>query len=100
MTTYTPANLPSNINTVERLALWSGLLLSRLNPTLSVLEVANATPEKAAQISFFRAADNSLRVNIRLSIPIDGTYETQVRKFWENAQELSNTAIPTAFTSN
>ena len=100
MTAFAPSQLPSNINTLERLCAWTALALSRINPTLASLEVENAAPEKVAQVAFFRGADNVLRLNMRVTLPIDPSYETQSRKFWENAQELSNVTIPTGFTTN
>lgn len=100
MTTFLSSNVPSNVNTVERLHLWSGLILIRNNPTLAILEQADASPQKATQGYFFRAGDNTLRYTLRITLGIDETYSTQTRKFWENALELTNTAIPTGFTSN
>lgn len=100
MTVFVPSNIPGNVNTLEKLACWVGLALARLNPTLSSLELTGQTPEKVAQVSFFRAADNTLRLNVRLSIPIDEQYASLTRKFWENAQDLSQASLPTNFTTN
>lgn len=100
MTTFVTTNIPSNVNTLERLAAWVGLALNRVNPTLSILESANQNPERVAQAFFYRAADNSLRLTLRITLEVDATYSTQTRKFWENALEISNTALPTQFTSN
>lgn len=100
MTAYASGNIPSNVNTIERLHLWTALILIRNNPTLAILENADASPQKAVQGYFYRAADNTLRFTARATLQIDDTYATQTRKFWENALELTNTAIPTGFTTN
>lgn len=100
MTAFNKDQIPTNINTLERLALWTGLALARINPTLAALEAENASPEKVAQVLFFRAADNNLRCIVRLSIVVDPTYDVQTRKFWENAQELSNVTLPAGFNAN
>lgn len=100
MSAFATNQLPTNINTLERLGLWTGLALARINPTLAALEAENASPEKVAQVLFFRAADDNLRCIVRLSLVIDPTYSTQTRKFWENAFELSNTTLPAGFNVN
>ena len=100
MTAFATNQIPSNINTLEKLAAWCALGLHRINPTLSILEQENQAPTRVAQTVFFQAADGSLRLSVRLSIPIDPTYSTQGRKFWENAQDISNVVIPVSFTTN
>ena len=100
MTTFSTANVPTNINTVEKLAAWVGLLLNTMNPTLGVIETDGQTAQKVSQVSFFRAADGSLRLTIRLSLPVREAYATSTTKFWEDVQEISNTAIPSGYTSN
>lgn len=102
MTSFTSGtDLPSNINTLERLAAWVGLALTRVNPTAQVLEVPFADPERVAQAFLIRADDNTARLIVRLSLPISDDYATNTSaKFWQNANEISNTALPTAFKSN
>lgn len=41
MTTFNPADMPPAIVTVEQVHAWSGLLLTRINPTLAILEAEN-----------------------------------------------------------
>lgn len=100
MTGFATSNLPTNVNTVEKLAAWTGLVLARINPTLAVLESDTNGPQKVAQVAFFQASDGSMRLTIRLSVPIDPAYASFTKKFWENATDLSNTAIPAGYTTN
>lgn len=100
MSAFATSQLPTNINTLERLGAWVGLTMANINPTLAVNEQSSTDPTKVCQVAFFRASDNSLRLTVRLSLPIDSTYAAQTKKFWENAQEISNVVIPTAFTTN
>lgn len=93
-------DIPSNIDTLEKLAAWVGLALERTNPTLKLLESPDATPQKAAQAVLIQADDASHRLVIRLSIPIADGYAGSTLKFWQNAQEFSNTALPTAYKAN
>lgn len=93
-------DIPSNINTLEKLAAWVGLALSRCNPSLKILENPNSDSERAAQAVLIKADDGSFRLVLRLSIAVQDDYATSGNKFWINAQELSNTALPAAFKSN
>ena len=90
-------DLPLSINTVERLFTWAGLALVRANPTGRVLEIPGANPEQVAQYSFFRADDNTLRLALRVSMPIAEEYAEGASKFWTYAQEISNTELPAGF---
>jgi len=101
MTTINIAtDIPSNINTVEKLALWCCLVLQKNNPTKAVVEIANGTPEKCAQVALIRADDDSIRSVLRLSLEIASDYAEVTTKFWESALELSNVDIPAAYKSN
>lgn len=99
MTTINPAtDIPSQINTLERLATWSIMALRRTNPTLTVIEIANQISEKAAQTALVEADDNTIRFIGRVSIELPSDYaEDNTVKLWAKAKELSNTALPEAF---
>lgn len=96
----TSTDIPTNINTLEKLAAWVGLALARCNPSLKILEDPNLPPQRAAEAVLLKADDNSYRLVIRLSLPIDAGYAENTAKFWTNTNELSNTALPTAYKSN
>ena len=100
MTAIAIADIPSNINTLEKLGAWVGLGLARCNPSLKILEEPNATPQRAAQAVLIRADDGSFRLVIRLSIKVADNYAESTQKFWFNAEPLSDTALPAAFKSN
>ncbi len=94
-------DIPSNINTLERLAAWSIMALRRVNPTLQILETSQTDPERAAQAAIIQAEDDSIRLIGRMSLEIDGAYtEDNSIKLWMHVQELSNTALPSSFKSN
>lgn len=94
-------DIPTNINTLEKLAAWVGLALERVNPTLKLLESPDSEPQRVAQAVLIRADDATHRMIIRVSIPInDGYAENSTVKFWQNATELSNVALPTAYKAN
>lgn len=93
-------DIPSNIKTLEQLGAWVGLGLARCNPSLKILENPDAAPERAAQAVLIKADDGSYRLVIRLSLKVADNYAEATQKFWFNAEELSNTALPAAFKTN
>lgn len=93
-------SIPTNINTLERLHIWSGYALAFVNPTLGVLETPDRA-EKAAQVAVFQAADNTYRVLIRACLPVDAAFMADSsKKMWMFGQEISNVVLPQAFTTN
>lgn len=92
--------IPSQINTVEKLHVWTGLLLANLNPSLTAIEGVGYTERCAQAGIYYVAADNKYRALIRDSIQISPDYLAGGDKLWTYAQELSNTAIPAIFTAN
>lgn len=100
MTSFANTDIPSNINTLEKLAAWVGLALARCNPTLKILEDPDVRPQRAAEVVLIKADDNSFRMIVRLSLPVADDYATNKLAQWENTREFSNTALPTAFKSN
>ncbi len=94
-------DIPSNINTLEKLAAWVGLALERCNPTLKILESPEAEPQRVAQAVLIRADDATHRMIIRLALTVNDDYASNSTvKFWQNAQEFSNVALPTAYKAN
>lgn len=93
-------DIPNSIVTLEQLHAWSGLTLTRLNPTLAVLESDNFA-QYVIQSGIFSAADNTNRLLIRGSIALDPNYVSdRSKKLWMFASEFSNVAIPAAFKEN
>lgn len=101
MTTINLAtDIPSNINTVEKLAAWCSQVLANLNPSATAIEGVGYTERVAQSGIFYVAADNKYRRLIRLSLEISPDFEAGGLKPWQYAQEVSNTPIPAAFKSN
>lgn len=101
MTAFATTDIPSSINTLEKLATWAGLALQRCNPNTVVLEAQGLTPERVASCILFKADDNSTRIGIRLSLEVDAGYGENPAKFWTNVKELPQSALlPAAFKTN
>lgn len=94
-------DIPSNINTLEKLAAWVGLALERCNPGKKILESPDTEPQRVAQAVLIRADDATHRLIVRMSVPINSGYaENSTVKFWQNALEIDTTALPTAYKAN
>lgn len=102
MTAFNPAtDLPSQINTLERLTAWALHALATANPKASVLEALDRT-EFAAQVGIVKAADGTERLLGRVSIEMDPLYRTDnSKKLWMHAREIEGSAqLPPGFKSN
>ncbi|HSP30455.1 MAG TPA: hypothetical protein VLO13_00315 [Halomonas sp.] len=97
MTTFAPANLPASVNTVEKLAAWANGVLYQLHKNTRYQESDDSplVPVITAQDGL--AADKSERIIFRASLPLSPEWRTQTTKFWQEAQEISNAAIPPSF---
>jgi hypothetical protein len=101
MTALTLATqIPSQIDTLEKLMAWTGLCLANINPTLEAIEGQGYSERVAQANPFFIRADNRTRLIIRASLPLDPNYLAGGSKFWTYAQILSNTPIPQTFSQN
>ncbi len=94
-------DIPTNINTLEKLAAWTGLALERCNPGKKILEAPETEPQRVAQAVLIRADEGGHRLIVRISIPVNAGYaENSSVKFWQNALEIDSTALPTAYKAN
>ena len=93
-------DIPTNINTLEKLAAWVGLALARCNGNNTILEQKNSPAERVAAAVLIKADEGSNRLVVRLSIPIADAYPESTQKFWFNALPMSDTALPAAYKTN
>ena len=81
------------ITSLEQAAAWAALALSRVNPSLSVLETSDESTA-VAQTAIIRSSTGAPRLVARISIELDAAYTTSGNDLWLDSLELSNTAIP------
>ncbi|WP_193196410.1 glucose-6-phosphate dehydrogenase [Nostoc sp. MG11] len=93
-------DIPSQINTVEKLHSWTGNLLANVNPALMVIEGVSYTERAAQWGRFWIPADVKTREIIRLSLAVSADWTNGSGKPWTFVQELSTTAIPANFKAN
>lgn len=100
MTTLNLNQIPSQINSLERLAVWVGTLLSKINPVQRI-PVDNASNPRCAQYSIFKDQDGQEHIYIELVIKLDPTWTSDTAtKAWMKAMDISETAILASYTSN
>jgi hypothetical protein len=100
MTAFSPTDLPSGINSVEKLEVWTMTLMNELYPTLTAIEAAGAADRVVQSAPFYVTASDpqTWRVISRSSIPISPIWRRQ-GKLWLYAQDIGSLAIPTEYKS-
>jgi hypothetical protein len=101
MSAFSPSDLPDSINTVEKLHIWSCMVLQHLNPELTVIEVNGALDRAMLSQPWFITATNPpvWRNISRSSIQLNSNWQ-RGGKLWTYAQELSSATIPGEFKTN
>ncbi len=93
-------DIPSNIVTLEQLAVWAGNCLSKLNSTITVVEGVNYTQNAAQSGTFYIASNDTTRHIGRTSIEMNADYLIGGAKPWMYAQELSPKPLTAAMRTN
>lgn len=101
MTAFSTADIPASIDTVEKLAVWVGEVLSNINFQTSIHEVPSVEQPVAVSQKFVYDANGvkKWRYVSRVSIELSSDHQFGATKLWTHAQALSSTAIPTSFKS-
>ncbi|AKG21277.1 hypothetical protein [Calothrix sp. 336/3] len=90
-------DLPSNIDSLEKLAFWVGSALAQINLTTTAIEAPGYTQRVAQHGVFYVEADNKYRALIRMSIPMNVEHLIGANNPWTYAMPISETAIPASF---
>lgn len=97
MSAFSKTQLPTSVDTLEKLAVWAGAALHKLNRTATAVE-GTGTASRVAQFGIYTVeANNTDRVIMRQSLVLDADYAIDGKPIWENVQQLSTDAIPSEF---
>ncbi len=97
MTAFSKNQLPDTINTVEKLAVWCGAVLFKINRTSTAVE-GTGSPNRVVQFGTFTIdANNTERVIMRHSLLLADGYNNDKNPIWENVQELATDPISSEF---
>jgi hypothetical protein len=101
MTAFNPSDIPTEINTVEKLDVWCSQVLAYLNPDQVAIEATGSQTRTASAAPFYiTASDPAVWRHIsRLSIPLSREWQGGGNQIWNYAQELSTAVIPANFKS-
>ncbi|MDG2989491.1 hypothetical protein L3556_00875 [Candidatus Synechococcus calcipolaris G9] len=101
MTAFASSDLPSSVNSLEKLVVWSQMVLNHLYPNMTAIEAPN-TAIRVATSGLFYIVDSdpaTWRHVGRNSIKLDSNFQRGAAKIWTFANDLGSTAIPTEFKS-
>lgn len=100
MTAFVTTDLPATVDTIEKLAVWAGVVLNNLNPDLVAVEapgiselVATAHPYAVTASGVFE-----WRLITRQSIKLNPNWQ-RAGKIWIHAEPISTLALPQDFRS-
>lgn len=93
-------DIPSNINTMEKLAVWLSNCLFTLNPTINAVEGENFSQRSAQSGTYYIASTNITRHVGRQSIPLSDGYSVGNNKQWNYALPLSDAALTAEMKAN
>ena len=100
MTTFTRDDVPSNIDTLEKLQVWLGYALVRCNPTAKMLESPQDDPVRVCEVVTIRDDSGIYRAVVRVAVPLADNYAEAVTKIWESAVKIDDVPLPSAFKTN
>lgn len=91
-------DMPAAIATVESYVAHGVLTLNNLFGSLYYQELPGALLERVCDVNIVTAADGTIRLIARVSIPLDPSYVTGTsQKLWTFAQEFGEATIPAAY---
>jgi hypothetical protein len=93
-------DIPSQIVTVEQLAVWAGNVLANLNSNVNAVEGDNYSQRAAQSGDFYIATTDKYRHIARQSIELSLDHLVGGAKPWAYAQEISQKPLTAAMKSN
>lgn len=102
MSAFTPADIPSEVNTIEELAAWAISALAEINPTGSV-QTGPATVEPVVTAQTFRLENqqtNPERFVGVVYLPLQAGWRSNGSIYTGGIAEISGGALPASFRQN
>jgi hypothetical protein len=102
MTAFSPANIPSEVNTLEKLLAWGFFALAENSGNLTVQSAAG-TVEPAVSVQIIRLPNELTdpeRVVGVAYLPLQPDWGGKGKVWSKGIKELSQTALPAGYTSN
>jgi hypothetical protein len=102
MSPFVPANIPPNVNTLEKLLVWVIFALCELNSN-SFVQAASGTIEPVVSAQIVRLPNQEVdpeRVVCVAYLPLLGTWRGLGKVWSTGIKELVQTALPASYTAN
>ncbi len=92
-------DLPPGIDSVEKLHVWSAMVLNHIAPTLSYVEASGQAQRVTSNGLFYiTASDPPAWRNIaRTSLPVSPDWQIGDTAVWTHVQAISSASIPAGF---
>jgi hypothetical protein len=101
MAALTLANIPSSINTYERLLMWAAQCCQSIANGVEVNAIAGQESVPLAQVQIAKTADNLDRAVVVVYLPVDyNALNSSSAKTWMAAQDIAAAAPHTNLLSN
>lgn len=100
MTNFTQSQIPWDINTIEKLHVWTASILSDLYGTQTAVEEEDEAVRVADSGPFYASQANppTWRIITRTSIPLGSTWK-RTGQIWDHAQNLGDLPLPSDFVN-
>ncbi|KGF72487.1 hypothetical protein DO97_07970 [Neosynechococcus sphagnicola sy1] len=101
MTAFSTSDIPSSINSLEKLAVWVTTILNELYPGTTAIEASGQAARVAEAGPFLITAvdPQQWRHIARISIPLNDPWRRGNAKIWTFAQDIGSASIPTEYKS-
>jgi surface antigen len=100
MTAFNTSQIPSSVNTLEKLAVWAITALQYMYPT-AVSEEGEGFVEKTVSSNTFYVQSANRHVFLgRVSLGVSPDRVVGGAKHWTYAQDVGTDALPVIFTTN
>lgn len=98
MTALNISQIPSSVDTLEKLVAWGGLVLADMYPTVTGVEDTGSATRAAQSTPFLVSATSTptWRLVNRTSLQLNANWRRQ-GKLWLQVIDLGNAAIPSEF---
>ena len=101
MTALNRSNIPSNINTLERLLIWTAQAIQSAANGATISAIPGAGVQPVCQVQVAVAADNSDRFIVSAFIPMDrNALNSATQKTWMAANDVVTASANTVFDTN
>jgi len=92
-------DLPTTVDTVEKLFVWTASLLGEMLPEELIKLTGSTNPINRLDYGISQDFESKSNYAVSFYIPLADNWRSSGNKIWEKAEELAEIAIPTAYKS-